>query len=287
MKKTLFFILIFWSAFFFSQINMIPTNTHYADPYQVTIQGNGTIYYTTDGSTPTLTSSSAVNNVQISINQNKEIKAFLVDGSGNTSSVLSRKYYTGTLPIANIYFKPPANWNNGSCVMIDMVNPNSINGGVVDYFWPGITMQNTACSSWYKTAYLYENANIYFNNCTIFENSPTSEYTNTIFAGSTIFYDFTNGEITNPPACLLSTKDVNNPGKAVMVKVYPNPVSDILKIKTDISFQEYEIIDVSGKSIFKDQFSKEIPLGHLPSGNYFIKLKNNLNDSTFVKFIKK
>ncbi len=59
---------------------MLPAGTHYYDPYQATVLGNGTIYYTTDGSTPTLNSNSAINTVQVSIDQNKEIKAFLVDG---------------------------------------------------------------------------------------------------------------------------------------------------------------------------------------------------------------
>lgn len=287
MKKALCSALIFLSSLLFAQISMIPANTHYNDPYQVTIQGNGTIYYTTDGSTPTLSSSSGTNAVQINIDQNKELKAFLVDGSGNTSSVLSRKYYTGTLPTATIYFKPPANWTNGSCVMTDMVNPNSVNGGVVDYFWPGRSMQNTGCSGWYKLTDYYENANIYFTNCTISQSYPGSESTNTIYAGSTIFYDFTNGVITNPPACLLSVSDINNPDKVILVKVYPNPVSDILKIKTEKNFQDYEIIDVSGKVLFKDRFSKEIPIQHLSAGNYFIKLKDSLNDFTLIKFIKK
>ena len=69
---------------------MSPFPNHYYNPYQVTINGNGTIYYTTDGSTPTISSSSAVNNVQISIDQNKEIKAFLVNGQGSSSPVISK-----------------------------------------------------------------------------------------------------------------------------------------------------------------------------------------------------
>ncbi|WP_435522217.1 FN3 associated domain-containing protein [Chryseobacterium indoltheticum] len=74
MKNSIFYFYTF-ICILFSQIYMSPT-THYYNSYQMTIQGNGTIYYTEDGTTPTLSSSSAVNSVNILIDQNKEIKAF-------------------------------------------------------------------------------------------------------------------------------------------------------------------------------------------------------------------
>ena len=57
--------------------------------------------------------------------------------------------------------------------------------------------------------------------------------------------------------------------KSVLIKVYPNPVSDILKVNTDRNFNEYEITDVNGRVILKDQFMKEILISQLISGNYF------------------
>ncbi|WP_167498863.1 chitobiase/beta-hexosaminidase C-terminal domain-containing protein [Chryseobacterium rhizoplanae] len=267
---------------------MSPFASHYDNPYQVTISGNGTIYYTTDGSTPTLSSSSAPNNVQILINQNKEIKAFLVDGQGNSSAIMSKKYYTGIIPSAAIYFKAPSTWTAGSCVMVDMVNPNAVNGFAMDTFWPGITMQPAGCDSWYKTTRDFENANLRFNNCTLFENIPQTISTNLIPAGSTIYYDFTNGVITTPPSCLfLESHETLSKNNNVLIKVYPNPVSDILKVNTDRQFREYEIIDISGKVLLKDLFTKEITISHLISGNYFLKLKDSKGDLVLLKFIKK
>lgn len=288
MKKFLLFSSFCVSSFFFSQLMMSPFASHYDNPYQVTISGNGTIYYTTDGSAPTLSSSSAPNNVQILINQNKEIKAFLVDGQGNSSAVISKKYYTGIIPSAAIYFKAPSTWTAGSCVMIDMVNPNAVNGFAMDTFWPGITMQPAGCDSWYKTTRDFENANLRFNNCTLFENIPQTISTNLIPAGSTIYYDFTDGVITTPPSCLfLESHETLSKNNDVLIKVYPNPVSDILKVNTDRQFQEYEIIDISGKVLLKDLFTKEITISHLISGNYFLRMKDQQGDLVVVKFIKK
>jgi hypothetical protein len=267
---------------------MAPGGTHYYDPYQVTVYGSGTIYYTTDGTTPTLSSNSGINNLQITIDQNKEIKAFLVDGQGSTSAIFTTKYYTGAIPTANIYFKVPSTWTNGGCAMVDMVNPNSINGFVIDTIWPGFPMTNTGCEGWYKLVRNFENANISFNNCTPFYNIPTSISTNIIPMGSTIYYDFTNGEISNPPSCLFLNTDETKSKSIALVKVYPNPVSDVLKINSTKDFKDYEIIDPSGKIISKNPISSnEIPTSHLTSGNYFIKLKDLQGNLIFLKFIKK
>lgn len=288
MKKTLLIALCFSSLFLFSQINMAPQGTHYNDPYQVTISGNGTIYYTTNGTTPTLNSNSGINSLQITIDQNKEIKAFLVDGQGSTSAIFTKKYYTGMIQTANIYFKVPSSWTNGSCAMIDMVNPNSINGFVIDTFWPGFPMTNTGCEGWYKLIKNFENANISFNNCTPVPNIPTSISTNMIPMGSTIYYDFTNGEISTPPSCLFLNTDETKTKNIALIKVYPNPVSDVLKINSTKIFKDYEIIDTSGKTIFKNQITtNEVSINHLASGNYFIKLKDQEGNVIFLKFIKK
>jgi hypothetical protein len=287
MKKILLTAFIFSSLLYSSQINMSPGATHYNDPYQVTVSGSGTIYYTTDGSTPTLSSSSATNSVQILINSNKEIKAFVVN-SGTTSSVFSKKYYTGAIPTATMYFKMPSNWTNGSCAIVEMVNPNAINGSVIDPLWPGFPMTNTGCENWYKVTRNFENGAVSFNNCSPVPNIPQSISTNTVPVNGVIYYDFTNGPISNPPSCLfLGTNETkNNP--ITLVKIYPNPVSEILKIDSEIDFKEYEIVDLNGKIINENKtFSKEIYINHLPAGNYFIKLKDKNRNIILLKFIKK
>lgn len=285
MKKILPLLLSFSSFLSFSQINMSPTATHYYDPYQVTVSATGTIYYTTDGSTPTLSSNSATNNVQILIDDNKEIKAFVVN-SGTTSPVISKKYYTGAISTARIYFKPPSTWTTGSCAMVTMINPNSIDGFVIDSMWPGFPMTNTGCDGWYRLNKNFENGSVTFNNCSPFINIPGSVYTNNVEMESLLYYDFTDGAISNPPACVLATKEgKSNP--ITLVKVYPNPVSDILKINSDKDFKEYEILDASGKIVSKNILtSKEININHLATGNYFIKLKDKQN-TILLKFIKK
>ena len=76
MQKTLLSIVFgLFSVYISAQINFNqPANIHYYNPYNVTVSGNGTLYFTTDGSIPTTSSSSSVNNFVVNINQNKTIR---------------------------------------------------------------------------------------------------------------------------------------------------------------------------------------------------------------------
>lgn len=287
MKKILLFSFILSSILYFSQITMSPQATHYNDPYAVTISGNGTIYYTVDGSTPTLSSSSATNNVQILIDSNKEIKAFVLS-SGTTSPVISKKYYTGAIPVATMFFKMPSGWTNSSCAMINMVNPNAINGSAIDSLWPGFVMTATGCENWYKVTRNFETGTVSFNNCSPFPNIPQTITTNEIPVNGLIYYDFTSGPISNPPSCLFLGTEETTKSSVTLVKIYPNPVSDILHINSEIDFKEYEILDISGKIVHQSKiFVKDIPISHLPFGNYFIKLRDLKNNFVLLKFVKK
>lgn len=287
MKKIVLLISAFCCTLASSQVSMTPVATHYNNPYQVVLSGNGTLYYTTDGSTPTLNSMSAVNSVQITIDTNKEIRAFVMN-SGTASQVFSKKYYTGTLPTAAIYFKMPQGWASGSCAMIDMVNPNAINGSAIDSQWPGSSMTPTGCENWYTITRSFDDGTVRFNNCSPFENIPQTISTGTIPVHGVLCYDFTNGPISNPPSCLYLGTGEKETQQAIIVKVYPNPVSELLIIHSDRVFKEYEIITPEGRIVSNNVLiSKEISVSHLVPGNYFIKVKDQQNNTVLLKFIKK
>ncbi|WOD45180.1 GEVED domain-containing protein [Hwangdonia lutea] len=71
-------------------------------------------------------------------------------------------------------------------------------------------------------------------------------------------------------------------------KLYPNPVKNILNIRTS-GASEVKIYNVVGKLVFDDEVSverKELDVSHLTNGLYFVKVKNDLGISNF-KIIKK
>lgn len=277
MKKLLLFTLAIVFQSFFGQIQFGPYSyTNYApQPYDATITGNGTIYYTTDGTDPSNSSPSGVNQVNVPIHQNIVLKARLGNGE-----IFSRKYFVGSIPTKVVYFKPPASWNpNNICSYMNYVQPETN----VDFFGPGDKM-TAVCEGWYKSSFAFYEAYVYFNNCV--PGAPPYYQGVQALTEDTIYYDFTDGPISNPPACLLA---VNDPAKKIaVVKIFPNPVHDFVNIESDKNFISYEVIDESGKVILKNDLKgSKIDISRLGSGIYFIKLKSLNNETNIVKFIKK
>lgn len=260
-----------------SQIQFGPAVNHSYENYTATISGSGTLYYTIDGTEPNLNSASAINQVYIPINQNTVLKAKLKNSDNQWSTTNSRPYFIGELPQKTIYFKPPTTWTS-VCSYMNFIQPEFM----VDFWGPGENM-TSACEGWFKASYGFYEASITFNNCIPFAPNYQQFETST---ADTIFYDYSLGPITNPPACLLSVS--SDARKVIVVKVYPNPVKDTLLIKSDKVFSAYEIIEGSGKSLGKHDFKAgNINVTHLSAGTYFMKLNSADEITVMVKFIKK
>jgi len=145
----------------------------------------------------------------------------------------------------------------------------------------------TACEGWYKATYAFNKAYIVFNNCIYIGGSPNTNYLHyDLETEDAVFYDYSTGPISNPPACLLAVNDSSK--KVAIVKIFPNPVQDFVNIESDKNFIAYEIIDESGKLILsKDYKGNKIDISNLKTGIYFITLKSLSNETNIVKFIKK
>lgn len=278
MKKFLSFMMMLSVIFYSAQDSMFsPYDGYSSQPITVSIDAEGMIYYTTNGDEPTTSSASGVNHIEVPITEKTTFKAFYVR-NGNTSEIEKMTYYIGEFYCPKLFFKPPQSWTN-SCVFPMITEPRSM----VDFLW-SIPMDN-ACEGWKKYAAPFAIGNVIFDNCGF--SPETIIQTPAIFVDADIFYDFSEGNITTPPDCLLSVSE--NSHSAVMVKVFPNPASDILKFQSEKKFSNYEIMDFSGKIIEKGNLpSNEINVSKLASGSYFIQLlENGREKSTFIKFIKK
>lgn len=279
MKKLLLLVLLPIVQLYNSQITFEDYVYSWGpDPYIAILSGNGTIYYTTDGSEPNLNSASGLNTISISISQILTVKAVLKNSSNQLSEVFSKKYYFGPFPQKNIYFKKPEEWTS-ACSFVNSYDPEltvDISSG------PPMT---PVCDGWYKATNGYFVGFIVYDNCKSIAPPPIYQYYS-IVTEDVVFYDYSSGPITNPPVCLLAVDD--SAKTVAVVKIFPNPVQDFVSIQSDSKYLTYEIIDVTGKSVLKNTFSSgKIDVSVLPAGNYFIKLNSLSHVNTIVKFIKK
>ncbi len=182
--------------------------------------------------------------------------------------------------LKTVYFKPPSTWTS-ACVWPNIIDPPPL----IDWLAP--PPMTKTCEGWYKFSAAFNSAEFVFNNCLYLGGSNNPNYLSvSVFTDDTIFYDFTEGPISNPPACLLA---VNDPSKKIaVVKIFPNPVQDFINIESEKNFVAYEVIDESGKLVVSRDFQGgKIDIRNLKTGVYFIKLKSLSNETNVVKFIKK
>ncbi|MDN3694488.1 T9SS type A sorting domain-containing protein [Chryseobacterium tructae] len=105
-----------------------------------------------------------------------------------------------------------------------------------------------------------------------------------------IYFDYNHPIITNTFTTsvlnkeILATSETN--GKIDQFIIYPNPVKDILHIKTKEAINKIEIYDTAGR-VISSIGTKEnsINVSELPKGNYLIKLflKDKVSVQKFVK----
>lgn len=88
-------------------------------------------------------------------------------------------------------------------------------------------------------------------------------FVNTTDDGFALYVDDIRAEIEDPVGIDELTE--------IAVTVYPNPVSDILKVKSATNIQSIELISLSG-SVLKSTSNKEINVSDLMSGSYFVKI---------------
>lgn len=82
----------------------------------------------------------------------------------------------------------------------------------------------------------------------------------------------------------LSTIEIKNLSDFI---IYPNPATDILNIKTNLTVIEATVIDSSGRLLLKVKNpSNKIDVSKLSTGNYILQLTSKENSKSF-KFIKK
>jgi len=110
---------------------------------------------------------------------------------------------------------------------------------------------------------------------------------NKILVGGAIKYN--NNNSTNGIARILSGDEIMSSIENVKSKflIYPNPVKNILNIKTDNPIHSYKIYSLDGRKLMEENKlnDSKIDVSNLTKGNYLIKFQTKGEEQT-TKFIK-
>lgn len=234
----------------------------------MTATAGSTIYYTTDNTAPTNTSSQYTTPLTISSTQT--LRAVAYNASTQLYSAESSNTYTiSSMPGSiRVRFQVPAGWT--ACKV---------------YSWVGST---PLCGNWPGTAMTLEDDGFYtydvtgFNNLPIgivFNNGSTSSMQQTVdlftsedkcwTAGSLVSGKYTASEVTCPTLGFGSAETGG-------IRVYPNPATDEVHVDAGKSILSLSLTDATGKTLplspVRSENGWRFSLAGYPAGTYVIAL---------------
>lgn len=143
--------------------------------------------------------------------------------------------------------------------------------------------------------FIFENIQLPFNNATNdgyvsfkIKTKSTLNLGDSFSNKANIYFDYNHPIITNNYTTtvqnVLATSEINN--DKTQFSIYPNPVKDVLFIKSKEKIVKAEIYDVAGRILNSASVTdNSINVSELPKGNYIIKLSTK-DKAVTQKFIK-
>ncbi len=131
-------------------LNIAPASGTYTSAINVemtastTADATVTIFYTTDGTTPS--STSMPYSAPFTIEDTTTVKAIAIDSDGNESSVVTRDYSIGDISAFDIHFKKPSDWSTAFVYLFDQNTGEALPGFPA---WPGVAMSQEGNSPWF------------------------------------------------------------------------------------------------------------------------------------------
>ena len=206
-----------------------------ASPINVTLNATDStdpsprIYYTTDGSNPTLTSASAISTKSFTVTQTQTIKAFARDNEGNQSEIISKTYTIGNVPSFTVHFKAPTNWNNPKIYYWEALPT----GNLVTTTWPGVTMTKE-CNGWYSYTFTgVTSTKLIFNNGSGGNGNQTvdlSATTDSWYNYATSSWITQPSDFTTPCLTIAPVGGIFNTGTTINVDLVANDNNGVPKI---------------------------------------------------------
>lgn len=69
------------------------------------------------------------------------------------------------------------------------------------------------------------------------------------------------------------------------IKLYPNPATDVVNIKTNQTIENVSVFNVNGQKVLEIANQSQINISNIPTGMYFLNINTNQSNQT-IKFLK-
>lgn len=236
-----------------------------------------TIYYTTDGSTPTTSSTTYTSPVVITEN-NTVIKA-VAEYMGDLTDVVSGKFLTEKSKSITIEFTAPSSWSN--CNFYVWHDNEKLLGN-----WPGRAAEKDATTGRYTMTIEADDSkrpiSIVFNN-----GSGNQSGDLTGLSDDSYCYDATNMiNMGQPKICDDIALDVNEAKADATIEAYPNPTSGWVTVESDKQINSMKALSTSGAAVAVSG-GNEIDLSAAAAGLYLIGIQFEDGSVGFTKVIKR
>ncbi|WP_309642233.1 T9SS type A sorting domain-containing protein [Flavobacterium sp.] len=187
--------------------------------------------------------------------------------------------------------------NTGNYAAQNIVIKDIIDTNMFDVSSLQITNASHSCvtkiSDTNKVEFIFENINLPFDDANndgyvVFKikTKPTVVLNDVLRNQASIYFDYNFPIITNEEQTVVGNALSSQQFDMTNLKVYPNPVKNILNIQNDEAIQKVEIFDLNGRLLQSTQLTgNQVNLSQLTSGVYFVKMYSS-NKTSVVKITK-
>lgn len=237
-----------------------------------------------------------VNNTSV----NGQIPGLPIDGSTRTVSIWTKID-------SNTFANYPFSYGG---IFSDLAFISEINNNTLAFYSYGnnsiVVNESNPINTWMHLVYTYDGVNVkVYKNGVLMGTSPFNLFTSfddnyfylaSIWGAANTFngsiddlkiynYPLSQTEITNLYTNnTLSANDFNH--NEVAVKMYPNPVQDILNVDLQTNLKSVEVYNIQGQKILESD-QNQINLSSLVSGIYMVRIQDENNAVVTKKIIKK
>ncbi len=244
---------------------------------------SATIYYTLDGSDPTVSSTRKTYSAAFTISGTTTLKAYAKTASTKTDVQIYEYTYKApqTTPITVSFYKP-SSWDKVYLYAWTVSGTKTTN---LMGTWPGTELTNVNADGFYYHTFDASIKEVNF----IFNAGKDKDQTSDLWTDEDVCYMWSGGAEKLLTDCKVTAIDHVWADRAEMISLYPNPVRGTLHITSDETITRVEIYTCTGmliETIDTRSSSNTIDVNDLQQGLYLLQATFGNGQKTLGKFVK-